>query len=333
MEMASAGTGSVERHDIIIIGSGPAGYTAAIYAARAGLQPLVFEGSVTAGGALMTTTDVENFPGFADGIQGPELMEQMRAQAERFGAVLLAEDVTSVDLRAATKVIRTAEAEYSASAVVLALGSAYKKLGIINEELLSGHGLSWCATCDGFFFKGQRIAVVGGGDSALEEAMFLSRFAEKVTVVHRRGEFRASEIMQQRALADPKIEVIWHSEIDELFGDERLVGLRLRNRRTGEAQILDVTGLFIAIGHEPRSELVAGQIATDEHGYVLVDRPSSATNIKGVFACGDLVDSIYRQGITAAGSGCSAAMDAEKYLASVAHEASGGRSDPQLSPL
>jgi len=309
--------------NVIIIGSGPAGYTAAIYAARAQLNPLVFEGSVTAGGALMTTTDVENFPGFPDGIMGPELMDSLRKQAERFGAELVADDVASVDLTGNEKVVTdSAGNAHIAHTVVLATGSGYRKLGLPDEERLSGHGVSWCATCDGFFFREQDIVVVGGGDSAVEEATFLTRFARKVTIVHRRGALRASKIMQQRAFDDPKIEFAWNSEIAHIHGDDKLTGVTLRDTQTGETREIEATGLFIAIGHDPRSELVRGQVDVDGEGYVLVDAPSTRTNLKGVFACGDLVDYHYRQAITAAGTGCSAALDAERYLAALEHEPS-----------
>ncbi|HEY6932181.1 MAG TPA: thioredoxin-disulfide reductase [Marmoricola sp.] len=301
--------------NVIIIGSGPAGYTAAVYAARANLQPLVFEGAVTAGGALMNTTEVENFPGFREGIQGPQLMDEMRAQAERFGAELVPDDVVEVDLTGETKVVRTAEGEFHARAVILAMGSGYRKLGIPDEDRLSGHGVSWCATCDGFFFREQHIAVVGGGDSAIEEATFLSRFGSRVTIIHRRDELRASKIMQERAFNDPKIELAWNSEVAAIHGEERLTGLTLRDTRTGETRELPATGLFIAIGHDPRSELLHGQVRLDDEGYVLVDHPTTRTNVPGVFACGDLVDHTYRQAITAAGTGCAAALDAERYLA------------------
>jgi thioredoxin reductase (NADPH) len=301
--------------NVIIVGSGPAGYTAAVYAARANLKPLVFEGAVTAGGALMTTTEVENFPGFRDGIQGPALMDEMRAQAERFGAELVADDVIELDLTGETKIVRTAEGTFTARAVILAMGSGYRKLGLPDEDRLSGHGVSWCATCDGFFFREQHIAVVGGGDSAIEEATFLSRFASKVTLVHRREELRASKIMQERAFADPKIEFAWNSEVTEIHGEDKLTGLTLRDTVTGETRELPVTGLFIAIGHDPRSELLGGQVRLDAEGYVLVDHPSTRTDTPGVFASGDLVDHHYRQAITAAGTGCAAALDAERYLA------------------
>lgn len=308
--------------DVIIIGSGPAGYTAAVYAARASLAPLVFEGSVTAGGALMNTTDVENFPGFRDGIMGPQLMEEMRAQAERFGAELVPDDVTAVDLTGEVKVVTDgAGTEHRARAVILSTGSGYRKLGVEGEDRLSGHGVSWCATCDGFFFRGQHIAVVGGGDSALEEATFLSRFAAKVTLVHRRGELRASKIMQERAFADPKIDFAWNSAVEAIHGDDKLTGVTLVDTVTGEQRPLDVTGLFIAVGHDPRSELLGGQVALDENGYVLVEHPSTRTDLPGVFACGDLVDHHYRQAITAAGTGCTAALDAERFLAALDHEA------------
>ncbi len=308
--------------NVIIIGSGPAGYTAAVYAARANLEPLMFEGSVTAGGALMNTTEVENFPGFRDGIMGPELMDNMRAQAERFGAEMVADDVTAVDLTGAVKTVTNGSGEtFQARAVILAMGSGYRKLGIPDEDRLSGHGVSWCATCDGFFFRDQHIAVVGGGDSAVEEATFLSRFASKVTIVHRRDELRASKIMQDRAFADPKIEFAWNSAVEGIHGEDKLTGLTLVDTVTGEKRELDATGLFIAIGHDPRSELLHGQVRLDEEGYVLVDHPSTKTNLPGVFASGDLVDHHYRQAITAAGTGCAAALDAERFLADLDHAA------------
>jgi thioredoxin reductase (NADPH) len=307
-----------DTRNVIIIGSGPAGYTAAVYAARAQLSPLLLEGAVTAGGALMNTTDVENFPGFPEGIMGPDLMERMRAQAVRFGADIVTDDATSVDLTAGLKRVVDGEGrEYEAPAVILAMGSGYRELGLPNEKRLSGHGVSWCATCDGFFFREQRIAVVGGGDSALEEATFLTRFADKVTLVHRRDELRASKIMQERAFADPKIDFAWHSEVVDVLGEDKVSALTLRDTRTGDERTLDATGLFIAIGHDPRSELVRGQVGLDEDGYVLTQAPSTRTNLPGVFACGDLVDHTYRQAITAAGSGCAAALDAERYLADV----------------
>lgn len=304
--------------DVIIIGSGPAGYTAAIYAARAKLNPLVFEGSVTAGGALMQTTDVENFPGFPDGVLGPDLMDSLRKQAERFGAELVADDAVAVDLAAEPKVVKTETETYLAKAVIIATGSKYKELDVPGEKQLAGHGVSWCATCDGFFFRECDIAVIGGGDSALEEATFLTRFAKSVTVVHRRDTLRASKIMQDRAFANPKIKFVWDSEVTEMLGGPKLTGLRVKNVHTGEEQVLPVTGVFVAIGHSPRSELFAGQLATDPEGYLLVDQPSTRTAIDGVFACGDVVDRTYRQAITAAGTGCSAAIDAERWLA--AHE-------------
>ncbi len=309
-------------HDVIIIGSGPSGYTAAVYAARASLAPLVFEGSVTAGGALMTTTEVENFPGFRDGIMGPALMDEMRAQAERFGAQMITDDVVEVDLAGEMKTVRTETETYTTRSVILATGSGYRKLGLPREEELSGRGVSWCATCDGFFFRDQHIAVVGGGDSAIEEATFLTRFAAKVSLIHRREELRASKIMQERAFADPKLEMIWNSEVAEIKGADRLEGVSLRDTVTGATSDLPVTGLFIAIGHDPRSELLAGQIDLDDDGYVLVNHPFTATNQPGVFAAGDVVDHHYRQAITAAGTGCAAALDAERYLADLDHAAS-----------
>jgi len=304
--------------DVIIIGSGPAGYTAAIYAARANLQPLMFEGSVTAGGALMNTTDVENFPGFPDGIMGPALMDDLRKQAEKFGAELVSDDVTDVDLTGATKIVRdSAGNSFQAKSVILAMGSGYRKLGVKGEDRLSGHGVSWCATCDGFFFRDQHIAVVGGGDSAVEEATFLTRFASRVTVIHRRDELRASKIMVDRALANDRLEFAWNSEVAEILGEDKLEGVVLRNTQSGQPRTLDATGLFVAIGHDPRSELVRGQVDLDDAGYVLVDGRSTATNVAGVFACGDLVDHVYRQAVTAAGTGCAASLDAERYLASL----------------
>jgi thioredoxin reductase (NADPH) len=301
--------------DVIIIGSGPAGYTAALYAARARLHPLVFEGSVTSGGALMKTTDVENFPGFPDGVLGPDLMDAIRKQAERFGAELVADDVTEVDLEASPKVINTHDGTYLAKTVIIATGSGYRELGVPGEDLLSGHGVSWCATCDGFFFRDQDIAVVGGGDSALEEATFLTRFARSVTVIHRRDTLRASKIMQDRAMANPKVEFAWDSVVTEIVGEDRVSGVRIRNVKTGEERTLAVTGVFVAIGHDPRSELFTGKLATDPDGYLIVEQPSTRTGIDGVFAAGDVVDRTYRQAVTAAGTGCAAALDAEKWLA------------------
>ncbi|MFC6064970.1 thioredoxin-disulfide reductase [Streptomyces ochraceiscleroticus] len=304
--------------NVIIIGSGPAGYTAALYTARASLKPLVFEGAVTAGGALMNTTDVENFPGFRDGIMGPDLMDNMRAQAERFGAELIPDDVTAVDLSEPIKTVTdSAGTVHRARAVIVTTGSQHRKLGLPREDELSGRGVSWCATCDGFFFKDQDIAVIGGGDTAMEEATFLSRFAKSVTIVHRRDTLRASKAMQERAFADPKIKFVWDSEVAEIHGENKLSGLTLRNLKTGDTSELPVTGLFIAIGHDPRTELFKGQLKLDDDGYLKVDAPSTHTNIQGVFAAGDVVDHTYRQAITAAGTGCSAALDAERFLASL----------------
>lgn len=301
--------------DVIVIGSGPAGYTAAIYAARGRLNPLVFEGSVTAGGALMNTTDVENFPGFPDGIIGPDLMDGMRKQAERFGAELVSDDVTAVDLKANPKVVTVGNDTYLAKTVIIATGSRYKELAAEGEKRLSGHGVSWCATCDGFFFREKNIAVVGGGDSALEEAIFLTRFADSVTVIHRRDMLRASKIMQDRAFANPKITFRWDSEVVEVLGENNVTGLRLRNTRTGEESTLPVNGMFVAIGHDPRTELFTGQLEMDDEGYLVVEQPSTRTGIDGVFAAGDVVDHTYRQAVTAAGTGCAAALDAERWLA------------------
>jgi thioredoxin reductase (NADPH) len=302
--------------NVIIIGSGPAGYTAAIYAARARLEPLMFEGAVTAGGALMQTTDVENFPGFPDGVLGPDLMDSLRKQAERFGAELVTDDVTSVDLTADPKVVKVGEETYLAKSVIVATGSRYRELGVPGEKDLAGHGVSWCATCDGFFFREQDIAVVGGGDSAMEEATFLTRFAKSVTVIHRRDTLRASKIMQHRAFDNPKIKFLWDTEVLEMVGDKKLSGLRVRNVTTGQEDFVEAGGVFIAIGHDPRSELFTGQLATTDEGYLEVDHPTTRTGIDGVFACGDVVDHIYRQAVTAAATGCSAAIDAERWLAS-----------------
>ena len=315
-----------EPRNVIVIGSGPSGYTAAVYTARAGLAPLVFEGSVTAGGALMNTTEVENFPGFRDGIMGPELMDNMRSQAERFGAELIPDDVVEVDLTGEIKIVKTATDTYEAKAVILAMGSGYKKLGLPREDTLSGRGVSWCATCDGFFFRNQHIAVVGGGDSALEEATFLTRFGSKVSLLVRRDELRASKIMQERAFADPKLDIVWNTAVESINGQTNLESLTLRDTVTGETRDLDATGLFIAIGHDPRSELLHGQVNLDAEGYVLAGEAAGATtgtgtNLAGVFAAGDLVDHTYRQAITAAGSGCAAALDAERYLAELEHHA------------
>jgi len=307
--------------DVIVIGSGPAGYTAAIYAARAKLNPLVFEGSVTAGGALMNTTDVENFPGFPDGILGPDLMDGLRKQAERFGAELVADDIVEVDLTATPKVLKTASGTFYAKAVIIATGSKYRELGIPGEKKLSGHGVSWCATCDGFFFREQDIAVVGGGDSALEEATFLTRFGKSVTIIHRRDSLRASKIMQDRAKANPKIKFLWDSEVVEALGDQKLTGLRIRNSRSGEEHVLPVGGLFVAIGHTPNTALFTGQLAMRD-GYLTVrtglDGDATATSVAGVFAAGDVADRVYRQAITSAGAGCMAALDADRYLESLA---------------
>jgi thioredoxin reductase (NADPH) len=303
--------------NLIIVGSGPAGYTAAVYAARANLRPLVIEGAQS-GGALMTTTEVENFPGFPDGILGPELMDSMRKQAERFGAEFITDDASRVELTGDVKRVWIGETEYRSRAVILATGSAWRPMGVPGEQELLGHGVSSCATCDGFFFRGQQIAVIGGGDSAMEEANFLTRFGDTVTIVHRRDEFRASKIMAERALANPKIKVIWNSVVTEVLGaDGKVAGVRLRDTIGGEESTLDVTGVFVAIGHIPRSELFTGQVATDASGYVLVEAPGTRTNLPGVFAAGDVVDHTYRQAITAAGTGCAAALDAERYIASL----------------
>jgi thioredoxin reductase (NADPH) len=302
---------------VVIIGSGPAGYTAAIYAGRAQLSPILLEGSVTAGGALMNTTEVENFPGFQKGIMGPALMEEMRAQAEKFGTRFVTDDAVKVDLKGDVKTIQDGSGTtYLAKSVILATGSGYKKIGLPKEETLSGRGVSYCATCDGFFFKEQAIAVVGGGDSALEEATFLTRFASKVYLIHRRNELRASRIMQQRAQNDPKIEFVWNSQVIDILGEEKVTGIRIKDTVTGDERNIELTGLFVAIGHVPRSELLIGQIDLDANGYVKTQSDSTKTNIEGVFACGDLVDHVYRQAITAAGTGCQAALDAERFLAS-----------------
>ncbi|HJD81361.1 thioredoxin-disulfide reductase [Kitasatospora aureofaciens] len=304
--------------NVIIIGSGPAGYTAALYTARASLKPLVFEGAVTAGGALMNTTEVENFPGFRDGIMGPELMDNMRAQAERFGAELIPDDIVAVDLTGDIKTVTDSEGNvHKARAVIVTTGSQHRKLGLPNEDKLSGRGVSWCATCDGFFFRDQDIAVVGGGDTALEEATFLSRFAKSVTIIHRRDSLRASKAMQERAFADPKIRFEWDSAVEAIHGDPKLTGVTLRDTTTGETRELAVTGLFIAIGHDPRTDLFKGQLELDAEGYLKVDAPSTRTNVEGVFGAGDVVDHTYRQAITASGTGCSAALDAERYLAAL----------------
>lgn len=312
--------------DVIIIGSGPAGYTAAIYSARDGLNPLVLEGSIDAGGALMNTTEVENYPGFPDGIMGPELMAAMRAQAERFGAELISDDAVRVALEGDIKYVEDSDGHvYRTRTVILAMGSGYRRLGIAAEEKYSGKGVSWCATCDGFFFKNKLIAVVGGGDSAAEEATFLTRFADQVTLIHRRDELRASKIMAERVFDNPKITPKWNSEIIDMSGDRNLEALTLRDTKTGEITTLPVDGLFVAIGHNPRSELVAGQVDLDASGYVLVDGDSTRTNLPGVFACGDLVDHVYRQAVTAAGTGCRAALDAERHLAALGDLATTGK--------
>lgn len=307
-----------EIREVIIIGSGPSGYAAAIYTARAGLRPLLFEGALTAGGALMNTTEVENYPGFPEGVMGPDLMFNMRAQAEKFGAEIITDDVAAVDLTGAVKTATDSEGTtYSAKAVILAMGSGYRRLGLADEDRLSGRGVSWCATCDGFFFRDKDIAVVGGGDSALEEATFLTRFAKSVTLIHRRDELRGSKIMVDRAMSDPKISFAWNSQIVGLVGDQSLSSITLADTLTGATRSLPADGLFVAIGHDPRSEIVRGQVDLDPAGYVKVDSPSTRTNLDGVFACGDLVDHTYRQAITAAGSGCAAALDAERYLAAL----------------
>jgi thioredoxin reductase (NADPH) len=300
--------------NVIIIGSGPAGYTAAIYAARGDLKPLVFEGAVTAGGALMNTTEVENFPGFPDGIQGPDLMDNLRKQAERFGAELVADDVTEVDLAASPKVVKVGDETFLARAVIITTGSRYRELGLPNEKRLAGHGVSWCATCDGFFFREKQIVVVGGGDSALEEAMFLSRFGRSVTVVHRRDKLRASKIMQDRAFANDKLHFVWDSEVVDVLGDDRVTGVHIRNLKTGEETTLEASGMFVAIGHDPRTELFADQLDLDDEGYLVVNAPTTETKLPGVFGAGDVVDHRYRQAITAAGTGSAAALDAERWL-------------------
>jgi thioredoxin-disulfide reductase len=305
----------VSERNVIIIGSGPAGYTAAVYAARAQLTPLVFEGSVTAGGALMNTTEVENFPGFVEGVQGPELMTALQAQAEKFGAEIVFDDVISLELTGDIKTVTTGMgAVHQTRSVILAMGSAYREIGIDDEKRLSGKGVSWCATCDGFFFRGQDVVVVGGGDSAMEEATFLTRFANKVTIVHRRDELRASKVMADRAKADPKIEFAWNSAVESLEGADKLSGVVLRNLVTGGESVIPATGLFVAIGHDPRNELIKGVVDLDDAGYVVVKNGTTATNVPGVFASGDLVDSRYRQAITAAGMGCAAALDTQRWL-------------------
>ena len=304
-----------EVHNLVIVGSGPAGYTAAVYAARAQLNPIVYEGSITAGGALMNTTEVENFPGFTEGIMGPELMDNMRNQAKRFGAKLITDDIIEMDLAGEVKTLKDGSGNViKAKAVILATGSAYKEIGLENEKRLSGRGVSWCATCDGFFYRDQVIAVVGGGDSAMEEANFLTKFASKVVLIHRRETLRASKIMAERAQNNPKIEFLLNTEVTDVLGQDKVEALQLRNTKTGDVTKREFTGLFVAIGHSPRSELLTGQVSLDGEGYVQVEGRSTRTNLKGVFACGDLVDHTYRQAITAAGSGCQAALDAERFL-------------------
>ena len=302
-------------HELVIVGSGPAGYTAAIYAARAQLEPVIYEGSVTAGGALMNTTEVENFPGFTEGIMGPDLMDSMRKQAARFGAQLITDDIVEMDLNGPVKTLKDGSGNVLKSkSVILAMGSAYREIGLENEKRLSGRGVSWCATCDGFFFRDQEIAVVGGGDSAVEEATFLTKFASKVTLIHRRDSLRASKIMADRAKANPKIEFLWNTEVTDVLGEAKMEALQLKNTVTGDVTKREFGALFVAIGHIPRSELITTQVSLDAEGYVKVEGRSTKTNIEGVFACGDLVDHTYRQAITAAGSGCQAALDAEKFL-------------------
>ncbi len=303
-------------HELVIVGSGPAGYTAGIYAGRAQLEPILYEGSVTAGGALMNTTEVENFPGFPDGVMGPDLMDNLKAQCEKFGTKLVRDDIVDMKLDGEIKILTDGSGNVlKAKSVILATGSAYKEIGLTNEKRLSGRGVSWCATCDGFFFRDQEIAVVGGGDSAMEEANFLTRFAKKVVLIHRRDSLRASKIMVDRAKANPKIELLWNTEVIDVLGEDKMTGLKLRNTVDGSESEKPFTGLFVAIGHLPRSELVKGQVDLDAEGYVKVDGRSTRTNLTGVFACGDLVDHTYRQAITAAGTGCEAALDAERFLA------------------
>ena len=302
-------------NEVVIVGSGPAGYTAAIYAGRAQLKPIIYEGSVTAGGALMNTTEVENFPGFATGVMGPELMESMRKQVERFDAKIITDDIVSMKLTGEIKELTDGSGNtVKAKSVILAMGSAYKEIGLPNEKRLSGRGVSWCATCDGFFFRDQVIAVVGGGDSAMEEANFLTKFASKVVLIHRRDKFRASKIMIERAEKNPKIEFLFNHEVIDVLGDDKVSGLKLKNTLTAQEVVKDFTGLFVAIGHLPRSELLVGQLELNADGYVQVEGRSTKTQIPGVFACGDLVDFTYRQAITAAGTGCQAALDAERFL-------------------
>ncbi|KUF19973.1 thioredoxin-disulfide reductase [Streptomyces silvensis] len=322
---------NAELHHTVVIGSGPAGYTAALYTARADLRPLVFCGSLYSGGALMTTTDVENFPGFPEGVQGTELMDGMRAQAERFGARLVEDEVVAVDLAGPVKSVTDSHGGvHFARTVIVATGSGYRKLGLPNEDELSGRGVSWCATCDGFFFRGHDLAVVGGGDTALEEATFLTRYARSVTVIHRRDTLRASKAMQSRAFADPKITFCFDTEVTGIHGTDRLAGITVCNTRTGDVMPLDVTGLFIAIGHDPRTSLFAGQLDLDDQGYLAVRAPTTATNVPGVFGAGDVVDHTYRQAVTAAGTGCAAALDAERYLASLGDASAAGSGEADL---
>ena len=309
---------AVDIRDVIIVGSGPAGYTAAIYTARANLKPLIFAGSVTAGGELMNTTEVENFPGFPEGVQGPELMDKLEQQASKFGAQIEFEDVESLELEGEIKTVTLANGDsFKARAVIIATGSAYRELGLPNEKRLSGHGVSWCATCDGFFFKDQDIAVIGGGDSAMEEALFLTKFARSVTVVHRRDSLRASKIMADRALAHEKIQFAWNSEVADVIGGDKVTGLTLRSTLDGTTSSLDVTGVFVAIGNDPRTDLVKDVLEITPEGTIAVEGRTSKTALPGVFAAGDVVDPTYRQAITAAGSGCVAALDVEHYLANV----------------
>ena len=308
-------------HDVVIVGSGPAGYTAAVYTARAGLAPIVLAGQLAAGGALMNTTEVENFPGFPEGIQGPELMDNMREQAEKFGADVRYEDVVAVNLESDVKAVATEDEVFYARAVILATGSEYRHMNVPGEEEFSGRGVSYCATCDGFFFKDRRLAVIGGGDSAMEEATFLTNFASEVVVVHRRDALRASRVMAERALNNPKISFEWNATVSEVLGDEAVTGLRLTSTVDGSTREIAVDGVFVAIGHLPRTGFLRGQVALDEAGYITVDEPSTRTSVAGVFACGDAVDHTYRQAITAAGSGCRAALDAERWLASLGDQA------------
>ena len=308
-------------HDVVIVGSGPAGYTAAVYTARAGLAPIVLAGQLAAGGALMNTTEVENFPGFPEGIQGPELMDNMREQAEKFGAVVRYEDVIAVNLEGDVKAVATEDEVFYTRAVILATGSEYRHMNVPGEEEFSGRGVSYCATCDGFFFKDRRLAVIGGGDSAMEEATFLTNFASEVVVVHRRDALRASRVMAERALNNPKISFEWNATVSEVLGDEAVTGLRLTSTVDGSEREIAVDGVFVAIGHLPRTGFLRGQVVLDEAGYITVDEPSTRTSVAGVFACGDAVDHTYRQAITAAGSGCRAALDAERWLASLGDQA------------